>query len=207
MKIWVTAELFLSSLCRCESRPTLSLMSVETSWAWSSTKEWYGKKTTFVLFKSPVILSCHLSFFICSMCIFLHWKAQSFPAGWVPSMPPACPLWTSSGSTCPCTYSAGPWCAVMCRRKGSSRPLAPTTSTWPCCWSFSSCPLCLPSTPSSPSPHPLTVDPSGNDACVNELQFGFFDFLSQRFSSSQWEKAYVWCDPWDAWVGLPCLVQ
>lgn len=79
-------------------------------------------------------------------------------------MPPACLPWMSSDSTCPCTCSAGLWCVVMCRRKGSSRPLVPTTSTWPCCWSSSSCPLCLPSTPSSPSPLPLTVDPLGNDA-------------------------------------------
>lgn len=79
----------------------------------------------------------------------------------------------SSGSTCPCTCSAGPSCAAMCPRKGSSRPLAPTTSTWPCCWSSSSFPLCLPSTPSSPSPLPLTVDPSGNDACSSNRQFKF----------------------------------
>lgn len=76
-------------------------------------------------------------------------------------MHPACLRWMSSGSMCPCTCSAGPWCAAMCHRKESSKLLGPIISTWPCCWSSSSCPLCLPYTPSSPSPHHLTVDPSG----------------------------------------------
>lgn len=79
-------------------------------------------------------------------------------------MPPAYLPWTSFGSTCPCTCSVGLSCAAMCRRKESSRPLAPTTFTWPCCWSSSSCPLCPPSTPLSPFLLLLTVDLSGNDA-------------------------------------------
>lgn len=50
---WVTAtELFLSFCVFCESRPTLSLMSVGTYWAWSLIREWYGEKTTLILFQS-----------------------------------------------------------------------------------------------------------------------------------------------------------
>jgi len=77
----------------------------------------------------------------------------------------------SWGSMCPCTCSAGLWCAVMCLRKGSSKPQAPTTSTWPCCWSSSFCPHCLLSTPLSPFPLRLTADPSGIDANLRDLVY------------------------------------
>lgn len=138
----------------CESRPTQSLMSVGMCWASSSIKEWYGTKS-FIYNQQHL---CHGNLVIGKISFSV---LPNLP-GWVLSTPPACPPWTSSASTCPCTCSVGPWCVVMCRRKGSSRPLAPTTSTWPCCWSSYSFPLCPPSTPSSPSPLHLTVDHSGN---------------------------------------------
>lgn len=89
----------------------------------------------------------------------VHWMSP--PPGWVLSMPPVYPPWISCASTCPCTSSAGLSCAATSHKKESSRRRAPTTSTWPCCWSSSSCPPCLPSTPSSPSLRLSTVDRSG----------------------------------------------
>ena len=84
-----------------------------------------------------------------------------FPPGWGRSTLRASRPSTFCGSTSPCTSSAGPSCAATSPRRGSSRPRAPTTSTWPCCWSSCSCPRCPPSTPSSPSRPPSTAAPSG----------------------------------------------
>lgn len=92
-----------------------------------------------------------------------------FPSGWVPSTPPACRPWMSCGSTSPCICSAGLWCAATSHRRGSSKPQALIISTWPCCWSSSSSPLCQPSIPSLPSPLRLIADPSGNDASLRRL--------------------------------------
>lgn len=79
---------------------------------------------------------------------------------------------------CPCTSSAGLWCAAMYHRKESLRPRVPTTFTWPCYWSSSSCPPCLPSTLLSPSLRLLTVDPSGNDALsLGKLAITVWAFL------------------------------
>lgn len=90
------------------------------------------------------------------------------PPGWVLSTPLVYLPWISCASTCPCTSSAGLWCAATSHRKESSKPRAPTTSTWPCYLSSSSCPPCLPSTPLSPSLHLLTVDPSGSNTLSSD---------------------------------------
>lgn len=123
--------------------------------------------------------------------------AESFPPGWVLSTPPACLLWTSFDSMCPCTCNAGLSCAVTCHRKGSSRPLAPTTSTWPCCSSSSSCPRYLPFIPLSPFPLLLTVAPSGKEvwsrdkvnliASVTIILF----FLVGRTVCLMWSKRHL----------------